>query len=72
MGLFLGHSFKQADLVEFADNERPTDADEVERLVLDEMNACVRGVIDGLPPSYRAAIVLFNLAIAYYDVDDRG
>lgn len=32
-----------------------------ERLILDEMNACVREVIDGLPPDYRAVIILFNL-----------
>ena len=29
--------------------------------MLDEMNSCVREVIDGLPPIHRAAIVLFNL-----------
>jgi RNA polymerase sigma-70 factor, ECF subfamily len=37
------------------------DPDDIERLILDEMNSCVREVIDGLPPDYRAVIVLFAL-----------
>lgn len=32
-----------------------------ERLVIDEMNECVREVIDSLPPDYRAALVLHDL-----------
>jgi len=32
-----------------------------ERLVVDEMNACVRRVIDSLPEVYRAALVLHDL-----------
>ena len=32
-----------------------------ERLVIDEMNACVRQVIDSLPASYRAALILHDL-----------
>ena len=32
-----------------------------ERLVVDEMNACVRQVIDALPEAYRAALVLHDL-----------
>jgi RNA polymerase sigma-70 factor (ECF subfamily) len=32
-----------------------------ERLVIDEMNACLREEIDGLPESYRAAILLHDL-----------
>lgn len=32
-----------------------------ERLVIDEMNACVRRVIDSLPEEYRAALVLHDL-----------
>ena len=32
-----------------------------QRLVIDEMNACVREVIDGLPDDYRAALVLHEL-----------
>ena len=36
----------------------PTSGD---RLVIDEMSACVRGVIDGLPGDYRTALVLHDL-----------
>ena len=32
-----------------------------QRLVIDEMNACVRKVIDSLPEDYRAALVLHDL-----------
>lgn len=32
-----------------------------QRLVVDEMNACVRQVIDSLPEAYRAALVLHDL-----------
>ena len=32
-----------------------------EQLVVDEMSACVRGVIDGLPADYRTALVLHDL-----------
>ena len=39
--------------------DRDTATDE--RLVIDEMNSCVRRVIDGLPEDYRAALVLHDL-----------
>ncbi len=32
-----------------------------ERMVIDEMNACVRQVIDALPVAYRAALILHDL-----------
>lgn len=32
-----------------------------ERLVIDEMNTCVRSVIDSLPAAYRAALILYDL-----------
>ncbi len=32
-----------------------------ERIVIDEMNACVRQVIDSLPDDYRAALVLHDI-----------
>lgn len=51
---------KRATLVEFTEADDSEDEKE-DWLVLDEMSACVRGVIDSLPPDYRAAIVLFNL-----------
>jgi RNA polymerase sigma-70 factor (ECF subfamily) len=40
-----------------ADISTPAD----ERIVVDEMNSCVREVIDGLPEAYRAALVLHDL-----------
>lgn len=52
---------KRASLIEFSEEDRPTDAADDDYLVLDEMNTCVRDVIDGLPPIHRAAIVLFYL-----------
>lgn len=52
---------KRVDPVEFTDEDDRNDVDEEDRLVLDEMNSCVREVIDSLPPDYRAVIVLFNL-----------
>lgn len=42
---------------ELADPEPPVAG----RLIADEMNACVREVIDGLPGDYRAALVLHDL-----------
>lgn len=39
------------------EGEAPVD----EQLVFDEMNACVRQVIDSLPEDYRAALVLHDL-----------
>ncbi len=47
--------------IEFNETDDCSDFDEDDRLVLDEMNACVREVINGLPPDYRAALVLYNL-----------
>ncbi len=46
---------------EFNDDAPPSDSDEEDGFVVDEMNDCVRGVIDKLPPGYRAAIILSNL-----------
>ncbi len=52
---------KKNDSREFDESEMATEFDEQDRLVLDEMNDCVRDVINGLPPDYRAALVLYNL-----------
>jgi RNA polymerase sigma-70 factor (ECF subfamily) len=38
-----------------------SEIDTDERLVIDEMNTCVRGVIESLPEDYRAALVLHDL-----------
>jgi len=45
------------ETAELSDADRSVD----QRLVIDEMNACVREVIDSLPEDYRAAIVLHDL-----------
>lgn len=42
---------------ELIDSDRATD----ERMVVDEMNECVRQVIDSLPDTYRAALILHDL-----------
>jgi RNA polymerase sigma-70 factor (ECF subfamily) len=56
---------KRASLVEFTEDHDLGDdrhaRDVEDRLELDEMNSCVRQVIDSLTPDHRAAIVLFNL-----------
>jgi len=55
---------RRIDLIVFDEStlEPPgADSDEEDRLILDEMNQCVRQVIDGLPPKYRAALVLHDL-----------
>ena len=51
-------------LIEFdaSSSEEPgSDHDDEDTIILDEMNHCVREVIDGLPPQYRAALVLHQL-----------
>lgn len=45
------------ETAELSDADRSVD----QRLVIDEMNSCVREVIDSLPADYRAAIVLHDL-----------
>ena len=52
---------KKVRFEEFDDESTPVDGGEFDGLVVDEMNNCIRGVIDRLPPDYRAAIVLSNL-----------
>ena len=51
----------KSHFIELNETDGCSDFDEDERLVLDEMNACVREVIYSLPPDYRAALVLYNL-----------
>lgn len=54
---------RRARIVDLDDAEEPVDPDRTisERLVVDEMNACVRQVIDSLPEAYRAALILHDL-----------
>jgi RNA polymerase sigma-70 factor (ECF subfamily) len=46
-----------AETAELADSDHSVE----QRLVVDEMNSCVRQVIDSLPEDYRAALVLHDL-----------
>ena len=48
------------ELDEVADLMDPDRAIE-ERIVVDEMNGCVRAVIDSLPDTYRAALILHDI-----------
>jgi len=50
-------------IVDVADSPEPSgpERSDEQRLVIDEMNACVRSVIDSLPEDYRAALVLHDL-----------
>lgn len=51
------HIVEVDESAEVWDGDRTVD----QRLVIDEMNACVRQVIDSLPEDYRAALVLHDL-----------
>lgn len=51
------HIVQVDEAVDLPDADRMID----ERVVVDEMNACVRQVIDSLPEDYRAALVLHDL-----------
>lgn len=60
------HFRKPANRVAIVDVEEVPDAPDParsieQRLVIDEMNACVRQVIDSLPADYRAALVLHDI-----------
>lgn len=48
---------EMSEAAEAADTDRIAD----DRIVVDEMNACIRQVIDSLPEDYRAALVLHDL-----------
>lgn len=60
---YFRHSDRRRDMVEFDETNEPRDqhADFSESFVIDEMNACVRELIDSLPDDYRAALVLHDL-----------
>lgn len=53
----------RARIVDVDESAELPDAEESvdDRLVIDEMNACVRQVIDSLPEDYRVALVLHDL-----------
>lgn len=54
---------RRARIVDLDEAEEPADPDRAvsERLIIDEMNTCVRQVIDSLPAPYRAALILHDL-----------
>jgi len=53
----------RAHIVDLEDTPEITasEVDVDQRMVIDEMSSCVRGVIDSLPEDYRAALVLHDL-----------
>lgn len=51
------HIVEVNEATDLADTDRATD----ERFIVDEMNSCIRQVIDSLPEDYRAALVLHDL-----------
>lgn len=55
-----GHNVSVVELTEIAE---PVDSGRAidEQVAIDEMNQCVRGVIDSLPEDYRAALILHDL-----------
>lgn len=57
------HRAEMVDFDEVAEQDLPASEDRLaeDRLVIDEMSACVREIIDGLPDDQRAALVLHDL-----------
>lgn len=60
---YFRRSDRRRDMVEIDETNEPRDqhAEFSESFVIDEMNACVREVIDSLPEDYRSALVLHDL-----------
>ena len=60
---YLRHPDRSTQIVPLDAITEPVDPEPpaVERIVVDEMNGCIRGVIDSLPESYRAALILHDL-----------
>lgn len=60
---YFRHPGRNARIVDLDEARELTDSDREigERLVIDEMNKCVRQVIDSLPDEYRAALILHDL-----------
>lgn len=52
---------KNLQLVTFDENETSSNDNECDRIVLDEMNICVREVINKMPIDYRTVTILYNL-----------
>ncbi len=60
---YFRHPGRKTRIVDLNEVAEPIDSDQAidERLVVDEMNDCVRQVIDSLPQAYRAALILHDL-----------
>ena len=60
---YFRHPGRKTHIVELDETAELIDSDRAidERLVVDEMNACVRQVIGSLPDAYRAALILHDL-----------
>ncbi|TKB93078.1 MAG: RNA polymerase sigma factor [Nitrospira sp.] len=60
---YFRHPSRRLRIVELDEAAGVTDPDRAidERLVAEEMNACIRGVIDSLPEVYREALILHDL-----------
>jgi RNA polymerase sigma-70 factor (ECF subfamily) len=60
---YFRRSDRHRHMVDMDDAEEPRDkdADVSKSFIIDEMNACVREVIDSLPEDYSAALVLHDL-----------
>lgn len=60
---YLRHPDRRWHIVELDEAAEVVDPDTAvdDKMVLGEMNACIRGVIDSLPDNYRAALVLHDL-----------
>lgn len=60
---YLRQPERSTRLIDLAEVEEPVDVDRIidERLIIDEMNACVRQVINNLPDAYRAPLILHDL-----------
>jgi RNA polymerase sigma-70 factor (ECF subfamily) len=52
---------KKTQFEDFDDDFTDSDSDGEDGFIVDEMNDCIRAVIDRLPPDYRAAIILSDL-----------
>jgi RNA polymerase sigma-70 factor (ECF subfamily) len=52
---------KKTQFEDFNDEFANSDSNEEDEYIVDEMNDCIHGVIDKLPPDYRAAIILSDL-----------
>lgn len=60
---YFRHPDRRAHIVELNEVAEPIDPDPAidERMIMEEMNECMRQVIDSLPDSYRAALILHDL-----------